>query len=64
MSEVALGNIRYENFDLIILPAGFANPTTALRPPAIAVVFGYMISIASLRAEDYIRRYVSVNFTG
>jgi hypothetical protein len=37
-SKVALGNMK--NLDLVILPAGFADPTTALRPSAIAIVFG------------------------
>jgi hypothetical protein len=37
-SKATLGNMK--NFDLIILPTGFADPTTALRPSAIAIEFG------------------------
>jgi hypothetical protein len=51
------------NFDLIILPAVFADPTAALRPSAIAIVFGERDE-SVYRAEDYIRRHISINDTG
>jgi hypothetical protein len=51
------------DFDLIILPTGFADPTTALRPYAISIVFGVKGERVA-RAEYYIRRHISVNATG
>jgi hypothetical protein len=61
-SEVALGNMK--NPDLIILPAAFADPTTALRPFAIAIVFGVRDEESLSRAEDQIRCHIWVNHTG
>ena len=58
-SEVALGNI---NLDLIILPAGFADPTIVLRP-SIAIEFSVRDDTV-VRAEDQIRRHILVNDTG
>ena len=40
-----------KNLDLIILPAAVADPTTVLRPSAIAIVFGAKASTV-YRAED------------
>ena len=39
-----------KNLDLIILPAAFADPTTFLRPSAIAIVYGAKDD--TVRAED------------
>jgi hypothetical protein len=58
---VALGNMK--NIDLIILPAGFTDPTTALRPSAIAIVFGVRDE-SLFKTEDQIWRYILVNDTG
>jgi hypothetical protein len=60
-SEVALGNMK--NLDLIILPAELADPTTVLRPSAIAIEFGVR-DVTVCRAEDQIWRHIWVNDTG
>jgi hypothetical protein len=52
-----------KNLDLVILPAAFAVPTTALRPSAIAIVFGVRKETL-FRTEDQIRRHILVNDTG
>ena len=52
-----------KSLDLIILPAEFADPTTALRPFAIAIEFGER-GESVCRAEDQIRRHILVNDTG
>jgi hypothetical protein len=59
-----LGNMK--NLDLIILPAIFVDLglTTALRPSAIAIVFGVRGLETVVRAEDQIRRHILVNDTG
>jgi hypothetical protein len=52
-----------KNLDLVILPAAFADPTTALRPFVIVIVFGVREE-SLFRTEDQIWRYIFVNDTG
>jgi hypothetical protein len=52
-----------KNLDLVILPAAFAGPTTALRPFVIVIVFGVREE-SLFRTEDQIWRYILVNDTG
>ena len=59
---MALGNMK--NLDLVILPAAFAGPTTALRHFVIVIVFGVRDMETIFRTEDQIWRYILVNDTG
>ena len=51
-----------KSLDLVILPAAFAGPTTALRPFVIVIVFGVREE-SVFRTEDQIWRYILVNGT-